>query len=217
MPLINAGTYYVRAYRNSDGVLSLSSGITILSSDCQTATPTASPTATPTAIIVTVPPTVEPPTPTDDIIIIEDTEEPEPTFPPEDPTEEPTEIPAPTDTPDPTDIAELTETPIPTVTDTPDVILISDTPFVEISGTLVTPTPQPALVCGPIDHNDDDKLNLFDFIFFSKVYRRKCSDNYPRIACGPKDTNGDGEVGIVDFIYFARHYYTRADSCKLTT
>jgi hypothetical protein len=184
-------------------------------------TPTPTKTTVPTSIpsIVVLSPTIPKPspTPTDDIGEIPPTDEPEPTFPPEDPTEEPTEIPALTDTPDPTDIAELTETPIPTVTDTPDVVFISDTPFIEISGTLVIPTPLDPVVCGPIDHNDDDKLNLFDFIFFSKVYRRKCSDSYARIKCGPKDTNSDGEIGIIDFIYFARHYYTRADSCKLTT
>jgi hypothetical protein len=215
MPSITTGTYYVKVIRKSDNAVSLSKSLAVPASVCTySPTPTVKPpTTVPTIVALT--PTVEAPTPTDDIDVIPPTDVTEPTFPPEDPTVEPTEVIPPSDTPDPSDIAELTDTPIPT--DTPDVVLISDTPWVDISGTLVIPTPLDPVVCGAIDPNEDTILNLFDFIPFSKVYRRKCTDNYPRVACGPKDTNGDGEIGIIDFIYFARHYYTRVDSCTLTT
>jgi hypothetical protein len=152
------------------------------------------------------------------------------------PTKTPTKVPntattKPTNTVKPSVTLTLTNTSTPittliaTNTTTPNLtITASDiTPTISISVSVTasyTPTLTPTIDlgpidCGPLDENDDGKLNLFDFIPFSKVYQKQCKDNYPPTGCGAKDSNADGKINIMDFMYFAKHYYTRVDSCKI--
>lgn len=71
-----------------------------------------------------------------------------------------------------------------------------------------TPTPSPpnGIICGPIDIDGNDKLNIIDLSAFAKVYTKTCSDTPPTSGCGAKDSNHDGKVDILDLSNFAKKY-----------
>jgi hypothetical protein len=126
-------------------------------------------------------------------------------------------------TPSPNVSVLVTVTNAPTITSTIDPsFTITNIPTLAISPTNLDSTPKitptidlSPVDCGALDVNDDDKLNLFDFITFSKVYNKQCKDNYPSTGCGAKDSNADGMINIMDFVYFAKHYHTRTISCSV--
>jgi len=63
-------------------------------------------------------------------------------------------------------------------------------------------------ICGPLDTNNDGKIDIIDFAHFAKVYGKACSDNASTYTnkCGATDSNNDGKVDIVDFSNLAKKY-----------
>lgn len=221
MPTLQANkTYYIRVLRtNPSSVFSLT--ITKLA-QCPTVptnTPTKKPTSTPTRTPSNTPKPTSTATPT-----LKFTSTPTPVK---------TIAPQTTNTPTPTLKPTLTATPTPTQTPTGTLLPTATphntfTPTPTPTGTIkpshtptITPTNRPSegVICGPIDVNGDDLLNIYDLSAFSKVYRKKCIDETITTGCGGKDVvfNGqnDKEVNIRDFVHFSQHYYTVAKSCKL--
>jgi hypothetical protein len=99
-----------------------------------------------------------------------------------------------------------------------------------------TNTPPPnSIVCGPLDQfgqrgesTPDNKLHIFDFIAFRKVYQSYCSDVFSSNAasvqaygpCGGRNIVGGinpNRVAIEDFINLRRNYNTASCAINLTT
>jgi hypothetical protein len=230
---------------NTNCIPSATSTVTPTATKTRTPTPTATKTYTPIPTKTNIPvPATKTPIPNTKTPVPSKTNTPVPTKTPTKvpntattkPTNtiKPTNTVRPTNTTSPVDVTNTnkptpnvsilvtaTYTPIITSTIDPSVTL-TNSPTLNISPTDVlatitlTPTIDLSPVdCGAIDVNDDDKLNLFDFIPFSKVYNKQCKDNYPATGCGAKDSNADGKINIMDFIYFAKHYHTRMISCSV--
>ncbi|MBD3362489.1 hypothetical protein GF362_02110 [Candidatus Dojkabacteria bacterium] len=60
------------------------------------------------------------------------------------------------------------------------------------------------VLCGPIDENQNEKIDLDDFTNFTKVYQKTCSDIPKYNGCGPKDADSNGRINIVDLHEFIR-------------
>lgn len=65
--------------------------------------------------------------------------------------------------------------------------------------------------CGHLDSNGDGKLDLVDFMEFSGVYQKTCTDSPVTQNCGKKDTNDNSKIDIADFTIFSSKY--RQPSC----
>lgn len=118
------------------------------------------------------------------------------------------EVIVPTHTPMPTN------TPLPTVTPT---AILTATPTIEPTITpTVTPTePIGQYVCGPIDVDGNEILDILDFTYFAKAYQKICVDQIDYPGCGGKDTNNDKTVDIYDLIYLAEHYGNILPNCSI--
>jgi hypothetical protein len=141
-----------------------------------------------------------------------------------------TTAPVVTNTVRPTNTVVVTGTIIPTV---PNTITVTNTTAPGVTNTIVpTNTIAPnTIVCGPLDQfgqrgetTPDNKLHIFDFIAFRKVYQSYCSDVFSSNTaavqaygpCGGKNIVGGinpNRVAIEDFINLRRNYNT--DSCAI--
>jgi len=63
------------------------------------------------------------------------------------------------------------------------------------------------VVCGAIDIDQNNKLDILDFQAFVGFYGRNCSDNFlASNGCGGKDTNLDGKVDQTDFNSYLKRF-----------
>lgn len=60
--------------------------------------------------------------------------------------------------------------------------------------------------CGYIDINNDNILNIADFV---RTFGKECVDTIPETdttQCGPKDTDSNNQIDFSDFVYFVETY-----------
>ncbi|MBD3362530.1 hypothetical protein GF362_02315 [Candidatus Dojkabacteria bacterium] len=114
---------------------------------------------------------------------------------------------SPTQTSEPSHSPTLTTTTSPSVTNTPTATVTvtsstvkTPTPTVTVTSSAVS-TPI-GVICGQLDHNNNNKVDLYDFEPFKDVYSKTCSDSPIVEGCGPKDSDRNGKVDIIDFKNF---------------
>ncbi len=69
-----------------------------------------------------------------------------------------------------------------------------------------TPSPIPGIVCGPMDSDGNDQIDIKDLVNFVVKYRKRCSDNYTDTKYGPLDANKDGTTNVYDIQKFKSYY-----------
>ncbi|MCA9386973.1 DUF4215 domain-containing protein [Candidatus Dojkabacteria bacterium] len=62
-------------------------------------------------------------------------------------------------------------------------------------------------ICGPLDSNGNNQVDITDFSSFAKKYSKTCADtNASYSGCGKLDVNNDNKITLVDFANFAYKY-----------